>query len=200
MSVAYLCVIAVQHFLNNPHGEMNTGNFPVLVVFNTVVCGVLMPSNMKNKRRKKASKVRKKNAQIFEPKMFGLPLYLRNAALSTPVKRGSNGSSYEMRDKRRKKREGKRERRKKSGIKSKNEKTKQKKQQQKSNYKKTKQQKKKKKKKKKKISMRIHVPTIITKTYLYNFDPFKPHFYIVKLGFTRVYIIFHISAQNIDCG
>ena len=30
----------------------------------------------------------------------------------------------------------------------------------------------------------------ITKTCLYNFDPRKPHFYIVKLGFTRVYIIF----------
>ena len=42
--------------------------------------------------------------------------------------------------------------------------------------------------------------TVITKTYLYNFDPLKPHFYIVKLGFTGVYIIFHISAQNIDCG
>ena len=40
----------------------------------------------------------------------------------------------------------------------------------------------------------------ITKTYLYNFDPLKPHFYIVKLGFTGVYIIFLISAQNIDCG
>ena len=32
------------------------------------------------------------------------------------------------------------------------------------------------------------------KTYLYNFDPLKPHFYILKLGFTGVYIIFHISA------
>ena len=41
---------------------------------------------------------------------------------------------------------------------------------------------------------------IITKTYLYNFDPLKPHFYIVKLRFTGVYIIFLISAQNIDCG
>ena len=40
----------------------------------------------------------------------------------------------------------------------------------------------------------------ITKTYLYNFDSLKPHFYIVKLGFTGVYIIFLISAQNIDCG
>ena len=36
----------------------------------------------------------------------------------------------------------------------------------------------------------------ITKTYLCNFDPFKPHFYIVKLGFTGVYIIFVISAQK----
>ena len=31
---------------------------------------------------------------------------------------------------------------------------------------------------------------IITKTRLYNFDPLKSHFYIVKLGFTGVYIIF----------
>ena len=31
---------------------------------------------------------------------------------------------------------------------------------------------------------------------LYNFDPLKPHFYIVKLGFTGVYIIFLISAQK----
>ena len=41
---------------------------------------------------------------------------------------------------------------------------------------------------------------IITKTCLYNFDPLKPHFYIVKLGFTGVYIIFLISAKNIDYG
>ena len=40
----------------------------------------------------------------------------------------------------------------------------------------------------------------ITKTCLYNVDPLKPHFYIVKLGFTGVYIIFLIYAQNIDCG
>ena len=38
--------------------------------------------------------------------------------------------------------------------------------------------------------------TTITKTYLYNFDPLKPHFYIVKLGFTGVYIIFLISVKN----
>ena len=30
----------------------------------------------------------------------------------------------------------------------------------------------------------------ITKTRLYNFDLFKRHFYIVKLGFRRVYNIF----------
>ena len=30
----------------------------------------------------------------------------------------------------------------------------------------------------------------ITKTSLYNLDPLKPYFYIVKLGFTGVYIIF----------
>ena len=28
----------------------------------------------------------------------------------------------------------------------------------------------------------------ITKTRPYNFDPLKPHFYIVKLGFIGVYI------------
>ena len=32
----------------------------------------------------------------------------------------------------------------------------------------------------------------ITKTHLYNFDPIKPHVYIVKLGFNGVYIIFLI--------
>ena len=38
--------------------------------------------------------------------------------------------------------------------------------------------------------------THIKRTYLYNFDPLKSHFYIVKLGFTVVYIIFLISAQK----
>ena len=37
---------------------------------------------------------------------------------------------------------------------------------------------------------------IITKTCLYNVDPLKPHFYIVKLGFTGVYTIFLISVQK----
>ena len=38
----------------------------------------------------------------------------------------------------------------------------------------------------------------MTKTYLYNFDPLKPYFHIVKLGFTRVYIIFLL--KTIDYG
>ena len=36
----------------------------------------------------------------------------------------------------------------------------------------------------------------ITDTCLYDYDSLKPHFNIVKLGFTGVYIIFHISAQK----
>ena len=44
----------------------------------------------------------------------------------------------------------------------------------------------------------IYFLKIITKTCLYNFDPLKSHFYVVKLGFTGVYIIYLISAQNID--
>ena len=44
------------------------------------------------------------------------------------------------------------------------------------------------------------VDEAITKTCLYNFDPLKPRFCKVNLGFTGVYIIFLISAQNIDCG
>ena len=39
----------------------------------------------------------------------------------------------------------------------------------------------------------------ITKTRLYNVDPLKPHFYIVKLGFTGVYIIFLFLLKNIEC-
>ena len=40
----------------------------------------------------------------------------------------------------------------------------------------------------------------IKKTCLYNFDPLKPHFYIVKLGFTGVYIIFSFLLKNINSG
>ena len=42
----------------------------------------------------------------------------------------------------------------------------------------------------------LFVTLFISKTCLYNVYPLKPHFYIVKLGFTRVYIIFLISAQK----
>ena len=42
----------------------------------------------------------------------------------------------------------------------------------------------------------LYMVLYITKTCLYNFDPLKPHFYIVKLGFKGVYIIFLISAQK----
>ena len=41
---------------------------------------------------------------------------------------------------------------------------------------------------------------VITKSCLYNVDPLKPHFYIVKLGFIGVYIIFLFLLKNIDCG
>ena len=44
-----------------------------------------------------------------------------------------------------------------------------------------------------KLSWRKHAYIILP-------PPLKPHFYIVKLGFTGVYIIFLISAENIDCG
>ena len=35
---------------------------------------------------------------------------------------------------------------------------------------------------------------------LYNFDPLKPHLYMIKLGFTGVYIIFLVLLKSIDCG
>ena len=38
--------------------------------------------------------------------------------------------------------------------------------------------------------------TYMVASCLYNFDPLKPHFYIVKLGFTGVYVIFLISTQK----
>ena len=38
---------------------------------------------------------------------------------------------------------------------------------------------------------------IITRTFLFNFDLLKPHFYIVKLGFTEVAIIFLILLESI---
>ena len=41
---------------------------------------------------------------------------------------------------------------------------------------------------------------IIMKTCPCNEHPLTPHFYIVKLGFTGVYIIFLFLLKNIDCG
>ena len=35
-----------------------------------------------------------------------------------------------------------------------------------------------------------------SKTCLYNFDPIKPNFYLVKLGFTGVYIIFIFARKH----
>ena len=47
------------------------------------------------------------------------------------------------------------------------------------------------------IETLLHLPrACITKTCLYKFDPLKPHFCIVKLWFTGVYIIFLISARR----
>ena len=42
----------------------------------------------------------------------------------------------------------------------------------------------------------INCSKSITKTRLYNFDPLKPHFYIVKLGFTGLYITFLILLKK----
>ena len=42
------------------------------------------------------------------------------------------------------------------------------------------------------FSSRKHAYIILT--------PLKPHFYVLKLGFTGVYIIFLISVENIDRG
>ena len=51
-------------------------------------------------------------------------------------------------------------------------------------------------------STALERPVIITKTRLYNFGPLKPHFYIVKLGFTGLgyKLFFLFLLKNIDCG
>ena len=38
------------------------------------------------------------------------------------------------------------------------------------------------------------------KTCPCNDYPLKPHFYIVKLGYAGVYLVFLFLLQNIDCG
>ena len=40
----------------------------------------------------------------------------------------------------------------------------------------------------------------ITKSYLYNFDPIKPNFYIVKLRLQGYTLFFLFLLKNIDCG
>ena len=49
------------------------------------------------------------------------------------------------------------------------------------------------------LVLRADIQTSRKRTYI-NLTPLKPQFYIVKLGFTGVYINFLISAQNIGCG
>ena len=41
---------------------------------------------------------------------------------------------------------------------------------------------------------------LITKTYLYNFDPLKPHFYIVKIGLQGYTLFSLFLIKNTDCG
>ena len=50
------------------------------------------------------------------------------------------------------------------------------------------------------MDLKYFCAEFITKTHLYKFDPLKPHFYIVKLEFTGVDIIFFILLKSIDCG
>ena len=46
------------------------------------------------------------------------------------------------------------------------------------------------------IDVSVDSGKCITKACLYNVDPLQPHFYIVKLGFTGVYIILLNSDQK----
>ena len=39
---------------------------------------------------------------------------------------------------------------------------------------------------------------MITKTYLYNFDPLKPHFYIVNLGLQGYILFFLFLLKNVE--
>ena len=111
--VAYLCVIAVQHFLNDPHGEINTSNLPVPVSFNTAVRGVINSMNTSSlegtERARKASEVRKKMVKFSNQKCWVYRCTFVMQHPSTPIKRGSNGPAYEMRKKRQKKRRKRKE-------------------------------------------------------------------------------------------
>ena len=44
------------------------------------------------------------------------------------------------------------------------------------------------------------LPQYIRKTCLYNFDPIKPHFYIVNWGLQGYTLFFLFLLKNIDCG
>ena len=44
------------------------------------------------------------------------------------------------------------------------------------------------------------VSILIMKTCPCKVYPLKPHFFIVKLGYTGVYLFFLFLLQNIDCG
>ena len=48
--------------------------------------------------------------------------------------------------------------------------------------------------------IRLDIEKVITKTYLYNFDPLKPHFYIVNWGLQGYTLFFLFLLKNIDCG
>ena len=50
-----------------------------------------------------------------------------------------------------------------------------------------------------KMFRKYYSPEAITKTCLYNFDPLKPHFDVVKLGFTGVNIDYGYSLEP-PCG
>ena len=51
-----------------------------------------------------------------------------------------------------------------------------------------------------KLHLRNRITYFITKTRLYNSNPFEPHFYIVKLGFTGYTLFFLFLVENINCG
>ena len=46
----------------------------------------------------------------------------------------------------------------------------------------------------------LEAAIFIRKTYPCKIYPYKPHFYIVKLGYAGVYPLFLFLLQNIDCG
>ena len=48
--------------------------------------------------------------------------------------------------------------------------------------------------------LNAYAKKVITKTCLYNFDPLKPHFYIVKLGLQGYTLFFLFLLRNINCG